>query len=74
MAEELWDLTDIVERMAVAMWAHEAWRSGSFTVSQARTLESFRNESSDLRGKWTGLASAAWEAAFYPPREGQVEK
>lgn len=62
MANELWDLSEPVERMAVAMWAHEAWRSNAYTVARGRTLEAFKNESEQTRGVWIGLAGAALEA------------
>ena len=64
MAAELWDLSETVERMAVAMWSHEAWRAGSFTTANRRTLEAFHLESDDLRSKWIGLAGVALEAVF----------
>lgn len=64
MPNELWDLSSVVERMAVAMWAQEAWRAGSYSVSRGRTIEAFRNEASETRDKWLGFAGAGLEALF----------
>ena len=72
MGGELWDLTDTVERMAVAMWAHEAWRAERWTTAENRTLEAFRNEAPELRQKWIGLAGAGLESVFaMKPKEAE---
>ena len=66
MANDLWDLSATVERMAVAMWQHEASRCHRFTTANNRTAMQFQDESDELRGKWIGLAGAALEAVFEP--------
>ena len=70
MANELWDLSETVERMAVAMWSHDAWRARMYSTAQERTLDAFRSESEELREKWIGLAGAGLEAAFKPRKFG----
>lgn len=62
--KELWDLSNVVERMAVAMWHHEAFRQRRWSTAENRTLEYFRDQAPELQEKWKGLASAALEAVL----------
>lgn len=72
MPNDLLDLSETVERMAVAMWKHEAIRAQRWSTADRRTLGAFRGESREIQNKWLGLASAALEAVL--KREGQKDE
>lgn len=59
MAGELWDLTELQERIAAALWRHEAERAAPLSVVRRRTLSAFKDEAHEERDVFLGRAGAA---------------
>ena len=52
-------LIDLQERVAHALWKHEAERAAPPSVAEGRTIEAFRDADESERSRWLGLSNAA---------------
>lgn len=59
---------DEVERVATALWRHEAERAAPESTIRARTLEGFRQSGDANRALWLGRARAAISAMRPAPK------